>query len=199
VPLNFIDDDSRGTTFLAFENLQREGFLIQRGLDISYLPKSLLKDGGLNGRIEDYWGLVARAAGRWPVRPVGPSLRVSGELGYAPETQTKASENLVGTGDVDGLAWNFTASIMNFWPDHSIGINYGRTDAGWLLSPQYGKNEQLFEFRYLWRKSRQLAIDIRGRWLEDLEKPLNADRKCDSFDFYLRLTWGISARQVKGM
>jgi hypothetical protein len=43
-------------------------------------------------------------------------------------------------------------------------------------------------------KTRQLAIDIRGRWLEDLEKALNADRKRDSFDFYLRLTWGINAR-----
>ena len=41
-------------------------------------------------------------------------MRVSGELGYAPTTQTRASEGLAGSGDVDGWAWNFTASIMNF-------------------------------------------------------------------------------------
>jgi hypothetical protein len=34
---------------------------------------------------------------------------------------------------VDGLAWNFTASILNFRPNHSFGINYGRTDAGWFF------------------------------------------------------------------
>jgi len=193
-PLNFIDDDSRVTYFLAFENNERKGSLLQRGLDISYLPKSLLKDGDANGRTEDYLGLVARAAGRWPDRSEGPSLRLSGELGYAPETQTRASEGLAGDGDVDGWAWNFTASIMNFLPTHSIGLNYGRTDAGWLLSPQYGKNEELFEIRYLWRRSRRLAIDIRGRWREDLEQLITADRKRDTFDFYLRFTWGFKTR-----
>jgi len=193
-PLNFTDDDSRVTYFLAFENLERKGPLLQRGLDISYLPQSLLKDGGINGRLEDYWGFVARGAGRWPDRSDGPSLRVSAELGFAPETQTRASEGLAGDGDVDGWAWNFTASIMNFRPTHSIGINYGRTDAGWLLSPQYGKNEELFEIRYLWRKSRQLAIDVRGRWREDLEQLITADRKRDSFDLYVRFTWGFKTR-----
>jgi len=193
-PLDFSDDDSKVTYFFAFENLERSGHLLQRGLDISYLPKSLLKDGDTTGRVEDYFGLVARAAGRWPDRSEGPSLRLSGELGFAPETQTKASEGLAGGGDVDGWAWNITASIMNVFPAHSIGINYGRTDAGWLLSPQYGKNEELFEIRYLWRKSRQLALDIRGRWREDLEQLVMADRKRDTFDLYVRLTWGFKAR-----
>jgi hypothetical protein len=193
-PLNFVDDDSRATYFLAFENLERNGPLLQRGLDISYLPHSLLKDGGVNGRLEDYWGFVARGAGRWPDRSDGPSLRVSAELGFAPETQTRASEGLAGKGDVDGWAWNFTASIMNFRPTHSIGINYGRTEAGWLLSPQYGKNEQLFEIRYLWRRSRQLAIDVRGRWREDLEQLVTADRKREAFDVYVRFTWGFKTR-----
>ena len=81
----------------------------------------------------------------------------------------------------------------SIYPDHSIGINYGRTDPGWLLSPQYENNEQLFEIRYRWLKSRQLAIDIRGRWREDLEE-LATGRKRDEFDFYLRFTWGFTAR-----
>lgn len=59
------------------------------------------------------------------------SLRISAELGYAPETQTRAAAGLAGDGDVDGLAWAVTASVMNFLPRQSIGINYARTDAGW--------------------------------------------------------------------
>ena len=193
-PLDFSDSGSRLTYLFATENREPRGHILQRGLDVSYLPKSLLKDGNLMGRTEDYWGLVARGAARWPARSDGPRLRVSGELGYAPTTQTRASEGLAGSGDVDGWAWNFTASIMNFRPTHSIGINYGRTDAGWLLSPQYGKNEELFEIRYRWLRSQQLTLDIRGRWREDLEQLATANQKRRSFDLYVRLTWGFSSR-----
>ena len=192
-PLDFSDSDSRFTYFLAFENLEREGFWVQRGLDISYLPSSLLEDGTLNGPVEDYWGIVGRAAVRWPQTGQGPRLRFSTELGYAPETQSKAAAGLAGEGDVDGWAWNFTASIIDIYPNHSVGINYGRTDPGWLLSPQYENNEQLFEIRYRWLRSRRLAIDVRGRWLEDLDQRVG-ERKRDEFDFYLRFTWGFTAR-----
>ena len=193
-PLDFSDSGSKLSYFLAFENKEPKAHVLQRGLDVSYLPKSLHKDGIAMGRTEDYWGLVARGAVRWPDRSDGPRLRVSGELGYAPTTQTRAAEGLTGSGDVDGWAWNFTASIMNFRPTHNIGINFGRTDAGWLLSPQYGKNEQLFEIRYMWLHSQQLTLDIRGRWREDLEQLLTADQKRRSFDLYVRLTWGFSKR-----
>ena len=44
-PLDFEDDDSRVSGFVAIENVTPKGILVQRGLDISYLPKSLLKDG----------------------------------------------------------------------------------------------------------------------------------------------------------
>ena len=162
-------------------------------MDISYLPSSLLKDGTSFGRLEDYWGLVVRGAMRWPAQSEGPNLRLSAELGYAPETQTRAAAGLAGDGDVDGLAWAVTASIMNFLPRQSIGINYARTDAGWLLSPQYGKNEELFEIRYLWRRSQRLAVDIRGRWRKNLKQVLNLSNR-EEFDFYLRFTWGFNDR-----
>ncbi len=119
---------------------------------------------------------------------------MSSEVGYAPTTQTQQEAGIVGSGDADGLAWNITASIMDFLPSHSIGINYARTESGWLLSPQYGKNEQLFEIRYMWLHSQQLTLDIRGRWREDLEQLLTADQKRRSFDIYVRLTWGFKSR-----
>ncbi len=98
---------------------------------------------------------------------------------------------LAGNGDTDGLGWLVSASIVDFRPDHSIGINYGRTDAGWLLSPQYRENEEAVEVRYMWRRSLNLAIDIRVRWRKDLEQLESADRKRDDLNVFVRFTLGF--------
>jgi hypothetical protein len=191
-PLDFGHDDADISYFVAWENVEPRGSLLQRGLDISYLPESLLVDGTAEGPREDYLAIVARAAGRWPQRSQGRRLRFSAEVGYAPETQTRAAAGLAGDGDVDGWAWNVTASVMDFRPRHSIGINYGRTDPGWLLSPQFRDNEELFEIRYLWRKTQRFALDIRARRRKDIEQLLNADRRKEEFDVYVRFTWGFA-------
>ena len=107
-PLNFSDSSSIISSFVAFENLEHKGIFLQRGLDVSYLPNSLRKDGKAGGQVEDYWGVVAKVALRWPARDDGIRLRVSSEVGYAPDTQTNASENIDENGDADGFAWNFT-------------------------------------------------------------------------------------------
>jgi hypothetical protein len=189
-PLNFRDDDARVSYFLALENLERTQRFLQRGLDISYLPKSLLKDGTPFGPHEDYYGIVLRSANRWPERDEGVRLRVAAELGYAPETQTLAAAGLTGTGDADGLAWNVVLSLMDFKPSHSIGVNYGQVGAGWLLSPQFRQNESLTEIRYQWRRSKQLALDIRVRRRTELEQLASSDQKQNATDFFVRLTWG---------
>ena len=189
-PLDFDDSGARVSYFFGIESLKRTRFFLQRGLDISYLPKSLLKDGSLSGRREDYYGIVIRTANRWPERDEGIRLRVAAELGYAPETQTRAAAGLAGDGDVDGLAWNVVVSLMDFKPNHSIGVNYGRVEAGWLLSPQFRQNESLAEIRYQWRKNRQLAFDFRIRQRRELEQRALSDRKLDELDIFLRLTWG---------
>jgi hypothetical protein len=195
-PLDFTDDDSRITGFLAFENRFPKGLLLQRGFDISYLPASLLKDGTLSGRREDYWGLVVRGAARWPQRSEGIRLRFAGEIGYAPETQTRRAANLPGSGDVDGWAWNVVVSLMDFAPSHSVGVNYGRTDPGWLLSPQYRPNDELFDILYQWRRTPNLAIDVRVRWREEIDRQIGATRKRDEVDFFVRFTWGFSLSEI---
>jgi len=93
-------------------------------------------------------------------------------------------------------------SIMDFLPDHSIGIDYARTGAGWLLSPQFRPNEELFEIRYqwrprrmrLWRTKRSPLLEARVRWREDLKQPVGTIRKRQEFDFYLRLTWEFTIK-----
>jgi hypothetical protein len=189
-PLDFGDSSARITYFLGIENLKRTPLFLQRGLDISYLPKSLLKDGSLSGRREDYYGVVIRSSNRWPERDDGIRLRAAAELGYAPETQTLAAAGLAGDGDTDGLAWNVVLSVMEFKPNHSIGINYGQVGAGWLLSPQFRQNESLTEVRYQWRKTKSLALDFRIRKRKELEKLAFADRKLEEVDYFIRFTWG---------
>ena len=191
-PLDFSDPDSRVSYYVGAENVEQRGVLLQRGIGISYLPKSLLTDGTPNGRLDDYWGIVARVAARWPQRSDRLRLRVSSEIGFAPNTQTRSAAQLPGVGKVDGWAWNLTASIMDFLPAHSIGLNYGRTDAGWLLSPQYTDNEELFEIRYLWRRNANFTVEFRARRRIDNEQRVNAVRKRDRHDIYLRFSWGYS-------
>ncbi|MEE9597292.1 MAG: hypothetical protein V3V96_10995 [Acidiferrobacterales bacterium] len=191
-PLDFDDSGARVSYFFGTESLKRTRLFLQRGVDISYLPKSLLKDGSLSGRREDYYGIVVRTANRWPERDEGIRLRVAAELGYAPETQTRTTAGLVGDGDADGLAWNVVLSLMDFKPNHSIGVNYGRVGAGWLLSPQFRQNESLAEIRYQWRKSRQLAFDFRIRQRKELEQMALTVGSREELDVFLRLTWGGS-------
>jgi len=100
--------------------------------------------------------------------------------------------NLPGDGDVDGFAWAVTGSVMELWPNHSVGINYAHADAGWLLSPQYRNNEELFEVRYLWRKRRNLALDFRVRWRQELVQLSSQSQKQDEVDFFARFTLGFS-------
>ena len=192
-PLDFSDSGARITYFLAVENLERTPLVLQRGIDLTVMPTSLLKDGDLSGRREDYVAFVVRSANRWPERNEGIRLRVATEVGYAPTTQTKAAAGLAGEGDVDGLAWNATISLMDFVPKHSIGINYGRVGAGWLISPQFRNNESLLEFRYQWRWSNGLAIDCRIRNRRELERRELSDGKGEEVDFFLRFTraWAI--------
>jgi hypothetical protein len=190
-PIDFRDDDSRITYFLAAENTQRLGPINQQGFDVTYMPQSLMKDGIPTGRIKDYLAFVGRFAASWPEGSTGRRLNVAGEIGYAPETPTRAAIGLAGSGDVDGLAWLISASIVDFRPDHSIGINYGRTDAGWLLSPQYRENEEAIELRYMWRRNRNLAVDIRARWREELEQLQNTARKRQELNVFARFTRGF--------
>jgi hypothetical protein len=99
-------------------------------------------------------------------------------------------------GDAGGLAWNATASVMDFVPNHSIGINYAETEAGWLLSPQYNNNERLFEIRYMWRPTNPLTLDVRGRWRDPLQQRIIEDSARDRFDFYIRFTWSFGVKEV---
>jgi hypothetical protein len=86
VPLDFDDSGARVSYFVGIENLERTPHFLQRGIDLTVLPKSLLKDGDLSGRREDYYTIVARTANRWPERNEGIRLPiVSASITAEPE------------------------------------------------------------------------------------------------------------------
>jgi hypothetical protein len=197
--LNFDNSKAQNTWFAGFENIDRWGPIVQRSLDISYLPSSLLKDGAADGRREDYWGIVGRLVGRWPQRREGIRLRAGIEAGYAPNTATREAADL--DTSVDGLAWDIALSLMDFLPTHSIGINYARTGAGWLISPQFRANEELFEIRYIWNPDKRFwpLLEARIRWREELEQRVGTNQKIDEFDGYIRFTWDFTFKGRLGL
>ncbi len=106
----------------------------------------------------------------------------------APETPTKRASGIGSSGDSDGLGWAVTAALMNFRPGHSIGFNYGRMGAGWLLSPQYRQNEELSEIRYVWRYRENKTFEIRVRQRDELDQLLTAQNKRNDLDLFVRMT-----------
>ncbi len=192
-PLDFDASGARHTLFIAFENTDEWRSVVQRALDVSYLPDSLLVDGDRGGRREDYWGVVGRLAARWPCRSEGLRVRAGAEIGYAPETPTAEAVDLADS--VDGLAWQGSASLMDLRPGHSLGLNYGRTGAGWLLSPQFRPNERLLEIRYAGHLPGIPRLEARIRWRKELEQRLAAGRRREEIDFFVRATWRFTVRE----
>jgi hypothetical protein len=190
-PLDYSTTGSQFSHFVSLENNQRWGYIIQRGIDISYLPDALLVDGDPNGRRDDYWAAVGRTAARIPLGDGLQRLQVATEVGYAPDTPTREAldPNAVGVDtDVGGVAWNVSASVMDFLPNHSVGLLYGRTDPGWLISPQYVNNEKQVELRYVWRPDPSIMLDARIRYREDLKRLTGFTERQSTTDIFLRAT-----------
>ena len=82
--------------------------------------------------------------------------------------------------------------IMEFARGHSIGLLYGRTGAGWLLSPQYRDNEEQIELRWSWRPTPDLVIDARVRRRKELDRLVTATQRVEELDVFVRATWRLA-------
>ena len=82
-PLDFSDSDARVSHFVAWETQNRLGPFTQRGIDITYLPSALLKDGTDTGPIEDYVAVVSRAVIARPFGSKGRRFNIAAPIGLA--------------------------------------------------------------------------------------------------------------------
>lgn len=188
-PLNFSDSDSRVSYFAALEKKSKTGLWAQRGIDITYLPSALQKDGTSTGRIEDYWAVVGRVAARWPAARSGSAWMLGAEIGVASEAPTNAAAGLPGSGDAGNTAFQLTMNWLDFMPGHSVGLVVGRAEAGWLLSPDFRDNTDLLELRYKWALAKKHKIEARVRRREDSELKTGALKEREDVDLYVRYTY----------
>ncbi|MGH8679419.1 MAG: hypothetical protein ACREUQ_13845, partial [Burkholderiales bacterium] len=112
-PLDYRDADSRISYFAAIEKTEFSGPIVQRAIDINYLPSALQVDGSAGGEISDYWAFVGRFAVQLPQQTAASRILLGGELGYAPNTPTHAAVGTGSSGDTGGLAWQTSLSWLD--------------------------------------------------------------------------------------
>lgn len=186
-PLAFTESASHATYYFGMERKDPKGRFLQLGWDLTYIPSALRTDGSAAGRIDDYLGIAGRMALQWSL--AGAMRFVwAGEAGYAPYRPTDAALRLPGSGDASGLAFQTSINLADFAPGHGVGFVYGQAGGGWLLSPDFGNNQELLELRYQWKLSATQSIETRVRQRRDLEQRTDAARKRVDDDVYVRFT-----------
>ena len=188
-PLDFTKEGSRVSYFMALENKQKWGPVVQRGIDVTYLPDALRVDGNAAGRIDDYWAVVGRMAARWPMGNNGMKFMLAGELGYAPNRPTALAVKTDTSGRADGLAGQLTFNFIDIVPKHSLGIVLGRAGDGYLLSPDFRSNTNLVEARYQWKIAKKQKFEARLRHRKDIDRRNGVAEDRVDVDYYLRYTY----------
>ena len=187
-PLSFADHDSRISYFGVVESNEAYGPIVQRAFDVSYLPSSLMKEGSASGPVEDYISFVWRLAAQWPLGGTGTRLLAGVELGYAPNTPKKAAIGTGTEGDAGGFAWQAQVSFLDVFPGHSLALQHGRAQGGWLISPDFRNNEVLYELRHEWKIVENHTLTARFRRRDEMDMLVGAARARRDEDIFVRYT-----------
>ncbi len=196
-PLSFSESRSRLTWFAEVESTAPWGPVVQRSLDVTYIPGALRVDGTPDGEVEGYVGIDVRGAAAWPVA-TGRVL-VGGELGYAPNTPTREAQRIgdASDGRSGGLAFQLAVTLADAIEGHRFGIAYGQTQAGWLIAPDFRENNHLLEGRYQWQFAANHSFEARARIRCDLDRIVGSEQKRQDADFYLRLTSRLKRARLR--
>ncbi len=177
-PLDFRDNSSRLTYFLALEKKDKKAHVVQQGVDITVMPNSMCVDGILTcANIGTYYAVVGRWAAQWPMGDRGMKFLLGTEGGYAPNTQDRT------IGSADGLAYQVTFNFVDFVRHHSFGLVVGRAGDGWLISPDFKSNRNLIEGRYKWVLNKKQKIEARYR-----QRSVIFGAPSTGNDYYVRYT-----------
>lgn len=188
-PLWFGDGGTRATLFAALEAAEPLGPVVQRVVAVTWAPNALRPLGVAHPARENYLALTIRGAAVWPVGAAGMRFRVGAEAGYAPNTPRRTVMGSGTDGDAGGLAWQASVNLVDFAPNHSIGLVGGRVDDGWLISSDFRPNESLLELRWAWRVHPSWTVHARIRHREELAVPFAPLRPRRTDDTYLRATF----------
>src|SRR5690606_36712846 len=104
LPLAFDDGGSRVGVLAVAESTTAIGPLVQRVVTLNWLPSALHPYGVADPRVEDYLAVTAKATAQWPLGAGGTTLRLGGELGYAPRTPRREAVGS-GAGSAGSLSW----------------------------------------------------------------------------------------------
>jgi hypothetical protein len=176
-PLRFDDRGSRVTVFTGLESRRAAGPVFLRAAYLTMVPQAL--PGGDERR--SYVAFNGRVAAQFPLD--GPRFVLGSEVGFAPFRPYRAGT----TEQVGGTAGLISANVMGIARRHDVGFVVSRTEAGWLLSPNFRNNNLEAELRYGFRPSSQTLVELRGRRRADIETPAGLEQRVE-YDAYLRVT-----------
>lgn len=188
-PLSFDDSDSRIGFFGVLGNDADVGPVFMRALAVTVYPDALASEGIAGSAREDYVTATFKLGAGWDLGDSNRRLVAVGEIGRAFETPQRFAVGLPGSGDADGWGWQLGADLVDVFPRHTMGVNYGRADAGWLISNDFRQNNELAEFRWQFKYSATLRFEFRARWRRELDRLASADFLQRDRDVRLRTTW----------
>ncbi len=188
-PITFDRSDSRIGFFGVLGSDAELGPIFMRALSLTVYPDALAPAGVDSSQREDYVLAAFKLGAGWDLDQSGRRLLAVGEIAHAFETPANATLQLPGEGDADGWGWQLGVDIRNVFPRHSMGINYGRSDAGMLLSNDFRLNSELFEYRWQFQATAALRFEFRARWQRELDRQIGAPFLQRDRDIRLRTTY----------
>lgn len=187
-PMNFSEPGSRLSYFIGIEAKETSGWWNQREVSITLIPSSFRNS---DDKICDYWALTGRLGINLPVPVSFLDVMIAGAAGYAPAAPARSQSNLSTNmkSNQDAFAWQASLNFQNIFDRHNLGVLYGKTDPGWLISPSFRNNTHTLEIRHQYRFSQRLSTEMRYRIRKQLHTPLDAAVKRKDDDFYARITF----------
>lgn len=179
-PLDFKDAASRITYDVALEAPPFKPFT-QLVADVTIIPQALRPFGLGTEKDEDVVAFAMRGTADFPLPWMKPVvLHPFGEFGVMASTPR---ENVLKVSSsrqrADPFAFVAGLDLKQLGPG-SLGFQFGWTEAGYLISPDYPNNAWSIETRYKVPVLENIVFEIRYRHRQDIEKRVGAlERQTD--------------------
>ena len=188
-PIAFDHSDARIGFFGIVGSDTEVGPVFMRALSVTVYPDALAPAGIANAERDDYVLAAFKLGAGWDIDQAGRRLIAVAEIAHALNTPDKSTLQLPGTGEAGAWGWQIGADVKNIFPKHSMGINYGQSDGGMLLSNDFRQNNELFEYRWQYQATKALRFEFRARWRRELERRIGAPFLQRDRDVRVRTTY----------